>query len=48
LFVFSQASSAFDVAVRRAWAGALTLIVVVLVLTVAARIVTGRSRVRVG
>jgi phosphate transport system permease protein len=48
LFVFSQASSAFDVAVRRAWAGALTLIVVVLVLTVAARIVTGRSRLRVG
>ena len=48
LFVFSQASSAFDVAVRRAWAGALTLIVVVMLLTVAARIVTGRSRLRVG
>ena len=48
LFVFSQASSAFDVAVRRAWAGALTLIVVVLVLTAAARVVTGRSRLRVG
>jgi len=48
LFVFSQASSAFDVAVRRAWAGALTLIVVVMLLTVAARVVTGRSRLRVG
>ena len=48
LFVFAQASSAFDVAVRRAWAGALTLIVIVLVLTAAARVVTGRSRLRVG
>jgi phosphate transport system permease protein len=43
LFVFNQASSAFDVAVRRAWAGALTLIAVVLLLTVGARVVTGRS-----
>jgi len=48
LFVFSQASSAFDVAVRRAWAGALTLIVVVLVLTTVARLVTSRSRMEVG
>jgi phosphate transport system permease protein len=43
LFVFNQAGSAFDVAVRRAWAGALTLIAIVLLLTVAARVVTGRS-----
>lgn len=44
LYVFSQAGSAFDVAVRRAWAGALTLIVIVLVLTVTARLLAGRSR----
>jgi phosphate transport system permease protein len=44
LFVFSQAGSAFDVAVRRAWAGALTLIVIVLVLTILARMVAGRNR----
>ena len=44
LFVFSQAGSAFAVAIRRAWAGALTLIVVVLVLTVAARLLTRRNR----
>jgi len=43
LFVFQQASSSFDVAVRRAWAGALTLIVVVLVLTALARLVTRRN-----
>jgi len=44
LFVFSQAGSAFDVAVRRAWAGALTLIVIVLVLTVLARLLARRNR----
>jgi phosphate transport system permease protein len=44
LFVFSQASSAFAAAVDRAWAGALTLIGVVLLLTVAARLVTRRNR----
>jgi len=44
LFVFSQASSAFSTAVDRAWAGALTLIAVVLLLTVAARLVTRRNR----
>lgn len=48
LYVFSQASSAFDVAVRRAWAGALTLIAVVLLLTVAARAIAGRSQVQGG
>ena len=46
LYVFSQAGSAFDVAIRRAWAGALTLIIAVLILTVIARVVTSRSRVR--
>ena len=44
LFVFGQASSAFGNAVDRAWAGALTLICVVLLLTVAARLVTRRNR----
>ena len=44
LFVFSQASSAFSNAVDRAWTGALTLIAVVLLLTVAARLVTRRNR----
>jgi phosphate transport system permease protein len=44
LFVFSQASSAFDTAIDRAWAGALTLIGVVLVLTVIARVLTSRNR----
>jgi phosphate transport system permease protein len=44
LFVFGQASSAFSNAVDRAWAGALTLIIVVLLLTVAARLVTRRNR----
>ncbi|HEX2119027.1 MAG TPA: phosphate ABC transporter permease PstA [Acidimicrobiales bacterium] len=43
LFVFTQASSAFTTAVDRAWAGALTLIAVVLILTVAARLVTRRN-----
>jgi phosphate transport system permease protein len=44
LYVFSQAGSAFDVAVQRAWAGALTLIAVVLALTVGARLLTRRNR----
>jgi phosphate transport system permease protein len=44
LFVFNQAGSAFATAIDRAWAGALTLIVVVLLLTVAARLVTRRNR----
>ena len=44
LYVFAQAGSSFDVAVNRAWAGALTLIVIVLVLTVAARLLTRRNR----
>jgi phosphate transport system permease protein len=44
LFVFAQAGSSFDVAINRAWAGALTLIVIVLVLTIAARLLTRRNR----
>ena len=43
LFVFAQAQSAFAVAVNRAWAGALTLIVIVLLLTVIARVLTRRN-----
>jgi phosphate transport system permease protein len=44
LFVFRQVSSPYAPAVERAWAGALTLIGVVLVLTVVARAVTRRNR----
>lgn len=44
LFVFQQAGSAFDVAVRRAWAGALALIAIVLLLTIVARAVAARGR----
>ena len=45
LFVFSQASSAFQVAIDRAWAGALTLIAIVLILTILARVITSRRPV---
>jgi phosphate transport system permease protein len=44
LFVFRQVSSPYAPAVQRAWAGALTLILVVLLLTVIARLVTRRNR----
>jgi len=47
LFVFQNASSAFEVAVQRAWAAALTLIVVVLVLITAARLLGRLNRVQV-
>ena len=43
LFVFDQASRSFDVAIHRAWAGALTLILVVVLLYTAARLLTRRS-----
>ncbi len=46
LFVFRQASSAFDTAIDRAWAAALTLIVFVVVLTVAARLLTARNQLK--
>lgn len=44
LYVFSQAGSAFEVAVDRAWAGALTLIFIVVGLTVVARLLSRRNR----
>ncbi len=43
LFVFQQASSSAEVAINRAWAGALTLILVVVLLYVAARLLTRRN-----
>jgi phosphate transport system permease protein len=43
LFVFQQTQSAFNVAVDRAWAGALTLILIVIALYVAARLLTRRN-----
>jgi phosphate transport system permease protein len=46
LYVFRQASSAFDTAIDRAWAAALTLIVVVVLLTVAARLLTARNQLK--
>ena len=45
LFVYQEAQSAFTVNVNRAWAGALTLIVIVMFLNVVARIVAGRRHV---
>jgi phosphate transport system permease protein len=44
LFIYQQIGSPYPAAVQRAWAGALTLIGVVLVLTVIARVVTRRNR----
>ena len=44
LFIFSQAQSPVTVAIHRAWAGALTLIAIVLVLTIVARALTARNR----
>jgi phosphate transport system permease protein len=44
LFVFKQVSSPYAPAVQRAWAGALTLIGVVLLLSIAARAVTRRNQ----
>ncbi|HUR78984.1 MAG TPA: phosphate ABC transporter permease PstA [Acidimicrobiales bacterium] len=44
LFVFTQAGSASRFAVQRAWAGALTLVAVVLLLTVIARLATRRNQ----
>jgi len=46
LFVFRQASSAFDTAIDRAWAAALTLIIIVVLLTVAARLLTIRNQLK--
>lgn len=46
LFVFSEASQPNETAIDRAWAGALTLILVVLVLNLLARLVARYARVR--
>ena len=44
LFVFDQAGRPSDIAIARAWAGALTLIAFVMVLYVTARLLTRRNR----
>ena len=44
LFVYSQAGSPYVVAVNRAWAAALTLILIVLLLTIVARVVTRQGQ----
>lgn len=44
LFVFAETQSAFNVAIDRAWAGALTLILIVVALYVAARLLTRRNQ----
>lgn len=46
LFIFQNARSASDFNVERAWAAALTLIAIVVLLYVAARLITRRSAVR--
>lgn len=43
LFVFSQAGLPNDTALDRAWAGALTLIAIVVILNIAARLLIGRA-----
>lgn len=47
-FIFDQAQSAYDVAIDRAWAAALTLIIIVLALNVLARLLTRRNRLTHG
>ncbi|MEP7055932.1 MAG: phosphate ABC transporter, permease protein PstA, partial [Actinomycetota bacterium] len=47
-FIFDQAQSAYDVAIDRAWAAALTLIIIVLVLNLLARLLTRRNRLTHG
>jgi phosphate transport system permease protein len=46
LFVYNEVLQSYDTAVNRAWAGALTLIVIVLVLNLIARAVARFARVR--
>jgi len=48
LYIFSQAQLPNDTAVARAWSGALTLIILVIALTVAARLLTRRWHVPTG
>lgn len=47
-FIFDQAQSAYDVAIDRAWAAALTLIIIVLLLNLFARLLTRRNRLTHG
>jgi phosphate transport system permease protein len=47
-YIFDQAQSPYDVAIDRAWAAALALIVIVLVLNIAARLLTRRNRLTQG
>jgi phosphate transport system permease protein len=44
LFVFNQAESAYSPAINRAWAGAFTLIAVVVILNIGARLLARRNR----
>jgi phosphate transport system permease protein len=46
LFVFQQASDASRFSPARAWTAALTLVALVLILTIAAKLVAGRNRIR--
>lgn len=46
LFVFNEVSQSFDAAINRAWAGALTLILIVLVLNLLARLIARFAQVR--
>jgi phosphate transport system permease protein len=46
LLIFEQARQPFEAAQGRAWAGALELVALVLILTVAARLIGGRSHYR--
>ena len=45
LAIFNQARQPFEAAQARAWAGALELLVIVLIFTIAARVVASRSRI---
>jgi phosphate transport system permease protein len=47
-YIFDQAQSAYDVAIDRAWAAALTLILIVLLLNLLARLLTRRNRLTHG
>jgi phosphate transport system permease protein len=46
LMIFNSATGGYPEALARAWAGALTLITIVLLLTVLARLISRRSAVR--
>jgi phosphate transport system permease protein len=46
LFVFSEAGQPNQTAIDRAWAGALTLILIVVILNVVARLIVSRRALR--